>query len=131
MEGTMTALSAKEQHTLQHLRRAEEFGTSLEYYASAYELDLEQLRSIQAQLERKGFWPIKAAAPKALTEKRTELLAVQVVPEPCPAAEAAKASNVPDGEPLRCRLTAPSGWVIECDRWPAVQWLAALMGGAA
>ena len=126
----MTTLSAKEQHTLQHLRRAEEYGTSLEYYATTYELDLEQLRSIQAQLERKGFWPIKAAAPKALAEKRTELLAVQIVPEPC-AAELKAASNVPDRESLRCRLMAPNGWVLECDRWPPAPWLAALMGGAA
>lgn len=125
------ALTTREQHTLQHLRRAEELGTTLQYYATAYELDLEQLRSTQAQLERKGFWPVKVSPPKAPAETRTEFLAVQVVPEPFPAATAKAASTVAEGEGLRCRLTAPNGWVIESDRWPQAQWLAALMGGGA
>src|SRR5688572_16102178 len=120
MEGSMMAeatLSLREKHTLEHLRRAEELGTTLSYYATTYELDLEQLRAGQAQLERKGFWPIKAPAPKALTERGTQLLAVQVVSDTS-AAEAAS-SHGADREALRCRLTAPSGWVLECDRWPA------------
>lgn len=121
-------LSMREKHTLEHLRRAEGFGTSLQYYATTYELDLQQLLAGQAQLERKGFWPIRTPAPKAAAERGTELLAVKVVSD-AGAAEAAS-SNVAEGEALRCRLTAPNGWVIECDQWPQVQWLAALMGGA-
>lgn len=126
----MTALNSKERHALRHLQQAKAYGTSLEYYARTYELDLERLRSMQAQLESKGLWPISAAAPKAPAGERTELLAVQVVPEPSPA-EPKVALNIPESEPLRCRLTAPNGWVIECDRWPAAQWLVALMGGVA
>ena len=33
-------LSLREKHTLEHLRRAEELGTTLSYYATTYELDV-------------------------------------------------------------------------------------------
>jgi len=59
------------------------------------------------------------------------LLAVRVIPQPR-AAEAVKPiSSAGERQGLRCRLTAPSGWVLECERWPAAPWLAALMGGGA
>ena len=128
---TEAILSLREKHTLEHLRRAEEFGTTLPYYATAYELDLQQLLAGQAQLERKGFWPIPAPVPKAVAERRTQLLAVKVVSETSAAEAAQTTSNGVEREALRCRLTAPNGWVLECDRWPAAPWLTALMGGAA
>lgn len=125
------ALSAREQHALQHLHRALELGTSLQYYATAHELDLEQLLSGKAQLERKGLWPIKAPPPKALLERRTELLAVKVVADTSAAEPTEPAPQLAQREGLRCRLTAPNGWVLECDHWPQAQWLTVLMGGAA
>jgi len=123
-------LSMREQHMLEHLRRAEHFGTSLEYYAKAYEVDLQQLLAFQAQLQRKGFWPTSAPAPKAAAERRTELLAVKIISDTGVAQEE-PTPNAVQSEALRCRLTAPNGWVIECDRWPAAQWVTALMGGGA
>src|SRR5688572_8180287 len=44
---TMEQLGARERHTLDHLRQAEELGVSLEYYASAYNLEVKDLSSVR------------------------------------------------------------------------------------
>jgi len=125
-------LTAREEHTLLHLRRAEELGTSLQYYATSFELDLQQLNHTKAQLERKGLWPIKRSAPTpTLEETRTGLLAVQVLSQKSVPEATPETPKVPEHEALRVRLIAPNGWILESDRWPAAQWLTALMGGGA
>ena len=123
------ALTARERHALDHLRQAEEFGVSLEYYAKAYDVDLQQLHYNKAQLERKGLWPPKPPAPQAaVSATRAQLLSVRVVSETTTTSEPVEAAQ--EGETLRFKVTAPNGWMMECDRWPAAQWLSALMGGA-
>jgi len=104
------ALTEKERQVLEHLNHAKELGSPLTDFASAFNLNVQDLYAGNAQLTRKGFWP-----PKAPDAPKPELLAVQVVPE----------TKSPDAP---CRLTHRSGWTIECPSWPAPDWVAALIG---
>lgn len=103
MTGTLTA---RERHTLEHLRRAQELGSPLKEYAAAYNLNLEHLFSGEAQLRRRGLWP-----PAAQVSGTTELLAVQVMRETTRTEE-----SIPN-QALALRLTviAPSCVCPDCD----------------
>jgi hypothetical protein len=105
-------LTEKERQVLEHLNHAKELGTPLTEFATAFHLNVNDLYAGKAQLQRKGFWPAKAATDTP----KPELLAVEVVPE----------AKLPDAPP--CRLTHRSGWTIECTGWPAPDWVAALIG---
>lgn len=48
------SLSERERECLQHLRRAEELGTSLREYAAAFDLKVQDLYQGKRQLSRKG-----------------------------------------------------------------------------
>jgi hypothetical protein len=123
MTGTV-ALTIREQHLLDHLRQAQELGSTLKDYAQAFNLNVEHLYNGKAQLQRKGVWPLTALEPA-----RTELLAVKVTTEPAEAEPVAAAgSQSAPLELLMCRLTSPDGWTFECDRWPDPKWLMAVMG---
>lgn len=104
-------MTERERGVLEHLKQAQELGSTLTDYAAAYNVSVQDLYSGKAQLQRKGFWPTRNADPG-----KTELLAVQVVAQ----------SEVSPA--LVCRLTAPNGWMMECSQWPEAKWLAALMG---
>ena len=110
---TSEVLTERERQTLEHLKHAQELGSTLKDFAAAFGLNVQDLYSGKAQLQRRGLWPTKAPSEPA----RTELLAVQVVSEGPGGAEA-----------LVCRLTAPNGWVIELSRWPEAAWLSTLLG---
>jgi hypothetical protein len=109
---TAEVLTERERQTLEHLKHAQELGSTLKDFAAAFGLNVQDLYSGKAQLQRRGLWATKAASEPV----RTELLAVQVVPENS------------GGEALVCRLTAPNGWVIEFSRWPEAAWLSTLLG---
>jgi hypothetical protein len=104
-------LTERERGVLEHLKHAQELGSQLTDYATAFNLNVQDLYSGKAQLQRKGFWPTKSAEPA-----KANLVAVQVIPEATPSAAAV------------CRVTAPSGWGLEFSQWPPAAWLAALMG---
>lgn len=125
MTGSAT-LTARERNVLEHLRHAQELGSTLKDYASAFNLNVEQLYNGKAQLQRKGLWPETATPAEAI---RTELLAVEVTTGTV-VAEPASALQANSGEPLLCRLRSPQGWVLECDRWPDPTWLMAVMSRA-
>lgn len=112
-------LTERERHILDHLRHAQELGSTLKDYAAVFNVDVVQLYSGKAQLQRKGLWP---ATAKSTEVRRTELLAVQVTTEPV------ELTAGPDSELLKLRLTSPDGWMLECDRWPDPKWLMAVMG---
>jgi nitrogen fixation protein len=108
---TTEILTERERQTLEHLKQAQELGSTLTDFATAFNLNVQDLYSGKAQLQRKGFWPTKSAEPV-----KTELLAVQVVAQSA-------------GEEARvCRVTVPNGWTMEFSQWPQAAWLAALMG---
>jgi hypothetical protein len=108
-------LTEKERQMLEHLNHAKDLGTPLTEFATAFNLNVHDLYSGKAQLQRKGLWP---ATGKASEAAKPELLAVEVVPEP-------KVTET------LCRLTHPSGWTIESAKWPAPHWLAALIAAMA
>jgi hypothetical protein len=130
MTGIAALLTVRERHVLDHLRQAQELGSTLKDYAQAFNLNVEHLYSCKAQLQRKGVWPATAKTPDSTGP---QLLAVKVATEPTDAEPAA--ANPVDAEPavpsfelLLCRLTSPDGRRFECDRWPDPQWLTAVMG---
>ena len=105
-------LTERQRTTLEHLKQAQELGSSLSNYATAFGLNVKQLYNGRTQLQRKGLWPKVRSAPRA----RPELLSVQVVEPAVPKAD----------EDWACRLIGPGGWVMECRHLPEVPWLAAL-----
>jgi hypothetical protein len=120
---TMEQLSARERHTLDHLRNAEELGVSLEYYASAYNLEVKDLYSVKQQLVRKGVIAAPVPTKSEPPAKPSAFIPVRLVPS-APAAPASPAG-------MACRLVHPNGWVIECGNVPDVAWVRTLLSGAA
>src|SRR5688572_6118353 len=118
---TMEQLSARERHTLDHLRQAEELGVSLEYYASAYNLEVKDLSSVRQQLVRKGL--IAAEPPKGQEKSGAEKKSAGFAP--------VRVVSSPVSPALTCRLQHPSGWSIECSSVPEVSWIRALVSGVA
>jgi hypothetical protein len=106
-------LTERERQMLEHLKQAQELGSTLTDYAAAVGLNVQELYTGKAQLTRKGVLPAKSTEP---TKTKAELLAVQVTTE----------GAGPDA-PV-CRILGPCGWSIECHSWPAASWIAALMG---
>jgi len=105
-------LTEREQQILEHLKQAEQLGSTLTDYARAFNVNVSELYNGKAQLTRKGFWTPKAGVEPT----KAELVAVQVTPD------------IRDAEGPVCRLNGPGGWIIECSRWPEASWIAALMG---
>ena len=120
---TTESLNEREQQTLEHLQKAQELGSSLAEYASVFGLEVKELYAMKQQLVRKGILPPTRGkteeAEKA--EKPSPFVAVRVVPT-LPAAPSPMAT---------CRLTHPSGWVIECGTLPPAAWLASVLSGGA
>jgi hypothetical protein len=105
-------LTERQRTTLEHLKHAQELGSTLPDYATAFGLNVKALYNGRTQLQRKGLWPKTRSAPRA----RPALLAVQVV-EPV-----ARQVN----EDWVCRLSGPGGWMLECRQLPEAAWLSAL-----
>lgn len=110
-------LTERQRATLEHLKQAQELGSTLSDYAAAFNLNLKELYNGRTQLQRKGLWPRTRGAERA----EAELLAVQVVEAAAPEAK----------EEWTCRLTGPGGWVMECRHLPEVSWLAGLSAATA
>ena len=105
-------LTERQRTALEHLKQAQELGSSLPDYATAFGLNVKALYNGRAQLQRKGLWP----KVRHTQRPRPELLSVQVVEPAAPKAD----------EDWVCRLIGPGGWVMECRHLPAVSWLSAL-----
>lgn len=108
-------LSAREQECLEHLQKAQELGSSLTEYAAAFSLDVRELYAMKQQLVKKGAIAGRTKVEDA--EKSAGFAPVRILP-----------SAPPPGS-IACRLTHPSGWVIECAKFPSAQWIGALMAG--
>jgi hypothetical protein len=104
-------MTERERSTLEHLKQAQELGSTLTDYAAAYNLNVQDLYSGKAQLQRKGLWPSKSPADSG----KADLIAVQVMDESA------------SGDTTICRVSAPNGWSLEFNQWPDAKWLAVLM----
>jgi hypothetical protein len=100
-------LTERELHVLDHLEQAQRLDVPLTEHASAYGLDVKDLYAGKAQLVKKGLLPSRTPAPE-----RSDFVPVRV-------------SSARSGS--QCRLTHPSGWVIECSTLPEAAWISALM----
>lgn len=121
-------LTAGERRYLEHVRRARAKGLALSDYARSIGMNPYALYSMRRQMRRKGVLAPatagSAAAGKeepASARRGREFVAVRVA-QP-------HQSMVPVGSGMLCRLTHPSGWVIECGSWPPAQWLAECLAG--
>lgn len=99
-------LTDRERQVLEHLEQAQSLGVPLTEYASAYDVDVQDLYAGKAQLVKKGI-----LARPAMAEKR-DLVPARI--------STTRGSAV-------CRLTHSSGWVIEFSALPEAAWICALM----
>jgi hypothetical protein len=116
-----TELTEREQQALEHMRKAQELGTTLKEYAARFGLDVRQLYQLRKPLVRKGaLGPARRAAKEPLVaNKASAFLPVRVVP----------AAPTPGSTAVACRLVHPSGWVLECDGLPPASWISAVLTG--
>lgn len=118
---TTGPLTEQEQQALDQMRRAQEQGSTLKQLASTMGLPIQRLYQLRRSLVRKGaFGPL----PRRKARKSNPagaFVPVRVV-SPTPS---------PTGAAVSCRLTHPSGWVLECNELPPVAWIAAVLAGAA
>jgi hypothetical protein len=116
-------LTEREQEALEHMRKAQELGTTLKEYASRVGLDVQQLYQLRKPLVRKGAlgpaWGKAKEPPQA--DKSGAFLAVRIVPS----------ASTPGSPAVACRLMHPSGWVLECGGFPPASWMAAIVAGGA
>jgi predicted transcriptional regulator len=110
-------LTERETQLLEHVRIAQERGTTLAEYASSAGLDVRVLYQIKRQLVKRGVIARRAGTKKR--QKRGRFAQARIVPRiPQPVAAA-----------VAVRLLHPSGWVIECGSWPQASWTAAVLSG--
>jgi hypothetical protein len=122
---TTESLTEREQEALEHMRKAQELGTSLKEYASRFGLDVKKLYQLRKPLVRKGALgparkEAKAQEPHR-ADKASALVPVRIV----------SSGAMPGSTPVACRLMHPSGWVIECGEFPPATWMAAVLSGGA
>lgn len=106
------ALNERERACLEHVRQAQALKVSFSEYCRQKGLQANQWYWLRRGLIRKG---VLAGRGKAKPDPSVGFIPVHMAP-PVSAAPA-------------CRVHHPSGWVIECDSLPQVQWLSALLSG--
>jgi hypothetical protein len=117
------SLTEREQQALEHMRKAQELGTTLKEYASRFGLNVQQLYQLRKPLVRKGaLGPSRSQAKEShRADKASAFLPVRIV----------SSGPAPGSTPVACRLVHPSGWVFECDGFPPASWMAAILAGGA
>ena len=116
---TTEPLTEREQQALQQMREAQEQGSTLKAYAAKVGQDVGQLYDLRRRLVRKGaFGPLPDRKPRK-PRKANAFVSVRVLP----------ATPVPNNTEIACRLSHPSGWVLECDGLPPASWIAAVLTG--
>lgn len=119
---TTEPLTEREQQALNHMRKAQELGTTLKEYASRFGLDVRQLYQLRRPLVRKGALgpphPSHTKEPRK-ANKAGAFLPVRIV----------SSGPAPGSASLGCRLVHPSGWILECSGFPPASWMAAVVAG--
>ncbi|MBS0579096.1 MAG: hypothetical protein JSR36_07515 [Proteobacteria bacterium] len=108
--GDRDRLSERERQILGHLEQAQSLGVPLTEYASAYEVDVRDLYAGKAALVKKGI------LSRAVAVEKSDFVPVRI------SSRGASA--------IACRVSHPSGWMIEVAQLPEVAWATALMRGA-
>ena len=105
-------LTEKERAYLEHSRQAQELGVSFAEYCRQQGMPISPWYWVRQRLVRKG---VLGGREKAKSNKLAGFAPVHVAPSAA----------------TGCRISHPSGWIIECESLPQVQWLTALFSGAA
>jgi hypothetical protein len=113
----LEGLSERERACLAHLEEAKRLGVNFSRYCREKHLSMHQWTWIKRALVRKGVISERRQAERS---KAAGFVPVRMAP----AAAAAETTAV-------CRIRHPSGWTIECARFPEVSWMSALMSGEA
>lgn len=119
MSQAKVELSEKERACLDHLRQAREQGKSFSQYCREQNLSHNQWYWVKREMLRKGVIAVRGEA-KAKA-KRQGAKPAGFVP----------VRLSPSAPPVVCRVSHPSGWVMECGSFPQAQWLATLLSGEA
>jgi hypothetical protein len=101
-------LTQRQRWWLSHVRRASASGETLKAYAQHHGISVSGLYDAHSRFSRQG--RLDGNVPAPTTPLDTAFVPVRV--------ESAR--------PV-CRLQHASGWVIECEEWPAPAWLRALV----
>lgn len=117
MEAKQAELTEREQAYLEHRRQAKEQGLTLTAYCQEQGLNVRSLYSVRRELVDKGVVP-RTLAPRTKQTRPGKFVAVHVTTPETNEAE------------LVCRVRHPSGWMIECGRWPEAAWVSQLLKGA-
>lgn len=120
MQAEQQELTPREEAYFEHVRQAKEQGLSLKEYCEKVGLNVRGLYGVRRVLMQKGVLP-RALPPKKPKRKQSgsgKLVAVRV-------AEAGAS-----GVQAICRVRHPSGWTIECGRFPEAAWVLELIKGA-
>lgn len=108
-------LNDRERACLAYLDEAEKLGVSFSRYCREKALKRNEWAWVKRALVRKGVIDLRRRAEKTTP---AAFVPVRIAPT------APSAATV-------CRIRHPSGWTIECEGYPEVAWLSALMSGAA
>lgn len=112
-------LSEKERACLEHLRQAREQGKSFSQYCREQDLSHNQWYWVKREMVRKGAIAGRGKAnAKGQGAKPAGFVPVRLSPSVTAVA-------------VVCRVSHPSGWVMECGSFPQAQWLAELLSGEA
>lgn len=114
MEAKQAELMPREQAYFEHVRQAKEQGLTLTAYCQKLGLNVRSLYSVRRELVDKGLVP-RTLAPRTKKTRPSKFVAVRV------------AAGGTDGAELVCRVRHPSGWTIECGRWPEAAWVSQLL----
>lgn len=117
MEAKQAELTERERAYLEHRRQAKERGLTLTAYCQEQGLNVRSLYSVRRELVDKGLVP-RTLAPRMKKTRRGKFMAVHVT------------TSETNGGQLVCRVRHPSGWTIECGRWPEASWMSQLLKGA-
>ena len=110
-------LTLGQQRFLERMQEAQKEGLSLPDFYRAHGLSVAMLYKVRRQLVQKGIVP--PTRPQ-LTSEPDKFVQVRVQESP-------EGAQLAVHGPV-CRLRHPSGWLIECGRWPHPQWILQLMG---
>jgi hypothetical protein len=124
MEAEQSELTPREQAYFEHVRQAKAEGLTLKAYCEQRGVNVRSLYGVRRALMGKGILPrVLPAKTKVESTTRTnakgsgKFVAVRLADEGTGAGQAV------------CRVRHPSGWTIECGRFPEAGWVLELMGG--
>lgn len=116
MEAKQQERTAREQAYFEHVRQAKEQGLTLTAYCRRLGLNVRSLYGVRRDLVEKGM-VARTLAPRTEKSRPGKFVAVRI------------ATPVTNGAEPVCRVRHPSGWTLECSRWPEAAWVSQLMQG--